>query len=177
MKKKALILSALVIAVSFSFNAPPAVSAQTMTIVLDYSHGQYRESVEYLDLLLSNNLTDMGYNVIWAKGGINSTILSEADALIISSVYGVSNYFRNSEVWAIMDWFDSGNKFLWVGGDCDYDGYFVTNETNSLLDCVESHIYIEPCAILDTEENCEQPYRVVANETTSDPSVTDIVPR
>ena len=74
-----------------SFLSNPAVSTPVRnsitawgedigTIVLDVSHGGEGTAGETLDAnaWLDGNLTEMGFTVVWARGGINSTILSGA---------------------------------------------------------------------------------------------------
>ncbi|MGV9170882.1 MAG: hypothetical protein ACOC38_13225 [Promethearchaeia archaeon] len=162
---------------------PARVQAQDAgKIVFDYSHGQYssyvagNETHPGADWWLRHNLTDMGYEVVWAFGGLNDSLLSDADALMVSSIYGEQEGFAQSEVDAVAEWFNAGNKFLWVGADSDYGGASYINANMSwVLEEVGSHVYPEPTSIEDPESNCEASYRVVANETSDDPYVEDIV--
>jgi hypothetical protein len=164
---------------------PTPVKAQAdSTIVFDISHGQEDDhggEFDDLDVLLEGNLTAMGYTVVWAAGGINSTILADADALIIGSIFGPGHEFLAAEVTAITEWFNGGNKFLWVGYDSDYtreptEGKFINDESDKLLEAVGSHVYGEPSALYDEVENVDDAsYRPVANETSDDPFVADIV--
>ncbi|TFG10368.1 hypothetical protein EU538_02130 [Candidatus Thorarchaeota archaeon] len=170
----------LLIAALFApfFVGPVPVRAQDAPkIVFDYSHGQYASKLENTtDLQLENNLTDLGYEVVWAWGGINSSILSDADGLVLGSVYGESNVYLASEVTAIADWFNAGGKFLWVGFDSDYGGNQYHHDTNiEILEAVGSHVYGEPTSVEDPISNTEAAYRVVANGTSDDPFVADIV--
>ncbi len=150
-----------------------SVSYKKGTIVFDYSHGQYSSAVEYIDQELDANLTAMGYTTVWAKGGINDTILDGAVALILGAVYG--DGFSSTEITTISNWFNTGNKFLWVGGDSDYAGYtYITDNMTAVLEGVGSHVYQEPTAVEDTISNCGAGYRPVANKTTTNPYVDAI---
>jgi len=159
------------------------VRAQTtLKIVFDYSHGQYssyiagNETHPGPDWWLRKNLTAMGYEVVWVFGGLNDSVLSDADALMVSSIYGEQEGFTQSEIDAVSDWLNAGNKFLWVGSDSDYGGASYINSNMSwMLEEVASHVYPEPTSIEDPESNCGAAYRVVANETSNRPYVSDIV--
>lgn len=152
------------------------------TIVFDYSHGQLSGgSFAYDDdVLLRAELEAMGYTVIWAVGGLNASILSTADGLMIGSIYHEDNVFLASEITAIADWFNAGSKFLWVGCDSDFtsvpnSGQFINDNMAAVLEAVNSHVYPEPTAIEDPESNAGAAYRAIANQTSDDPFVSDIV--
>jgi hypothetical protein len=171
----ALLASFLILPMPVAAQAP-SISYEKGTIVFDYSHGQYSGSVAFLDGWLDDNLTALGYDVVWAYGGINDTILEGAVALIVGAIYGADNGFTAAEVTAIGDWFNAGNKFLWVGADSDYAGYTYINDNSSLiLEAVGSHVYPEPTAVEDPFSNCASGYRAVANTTSDDLAVRGIV--
>ena len=151
--------------------------AAAPTIVIDMGHGQYSEYVfSEEDTWLADNLTEMGFNVIWAWGGLNDTILEDATGLMIGAIYGTTNGFTAAEVTAVDDWFNAGEKFLWVGSDSDYSGYAYINDNSSLmLEAVGSHVYPEAISISDARSNCNASYRAVANGTSTNPFVADIV--
>jgi 3-phosphoglycerate kinase len=146
-------------------------------IVVDMSHGQYSSYVfGEEDTWMKGNLTAMGYRVGFAWGGLNDSILARADGLLIGGIYGVTNGFTAAEITAVADWFNEGNKFLWVGSDSDYSGYaYINNNASLILDAVGSHVYPEAISISDAISNCNASYRVVANGTSTDPFVADIV--
>ncbi|MHA1246889.1 MAG: hypothetical protein ACTSPE_06140 [Candidatus Thorarchaeota archaeon] len=146
------------------------------TIVFDFSHGQYSTKlINTTDLQLAENLTAMGYNIVWAMGGINDSILSDAVGLVLASVYGEANGFLQSEIQAIADWFNDGGKLLWVGCDSDYSGAYINDNMTAILEAVGSHVYPEPTSIEDPVSNCGAGYRPVANKTSDDSYVADIV--
>ncbi|MHA1638294.1 MAG: hypothetical protein ACTSUB_09815, partial [Candidatus Thorarchaeota archaeon] len=150
-------------------------SFETGKIVFDYSHGQYSSSVAADDAWLDGNLTEMGYEVVWAKGGINSSILADAQGFVAGAIYGEANNFSSEEIADITLWFNSGNKFMWIAYDGDYDGRYINDNMTAILSGVGSHVYGEPAFIEDPEENCGAAYRAVANTTSSDPFASEIV--
>jgi hypothetical protein len=146
------------------------------TIVFDYTHGQYSGTVKYLDLRLRTELFLLGYTTIWALGGINSTILADADGFIAGSIYGAANGYLTAEISAIGDWYNTGGKFMWIGYDSDYGGYvYISDNMTAILEAAGSHVYGEPTSVEDPVSNCASPYRAVANGTSSDPYVASIV--
>ena len=150
-------------------------------IVIDYSHGQNMSSFTYEnDILLDSELTALGYTVIWATGGLNYSILDGVQGLIIGSIAYEDNCFKDYEVLAISNWFNSGSNFLWVGCDSDYTslptyGQFINDNMSLILQSVGSHVYPEPTSIEDPVSCISSAYRVLANETSNDPFVAEIV--
>ena len=142
-------------------------------IVFDYSHGQYRGEVAQLDTSLGNDLAQLGYEVVWARGGLNQTILDNAVGLVIGSINGIP--FSTSEISTISYWFNQGNKFLWVGCDSDFEDELIYENMIEVLNTVGSHVYPEPTSIEDPVSNCGTSYRVVATEVGTDGLVQDFV--
>jgi len=153
---------------------PINVAAQDApVVVLDMSHGQYKSSIwETQDSWLEGNLTAAGYDVVWALGGLNSTILADADALLVGSIW--SPGFTTSEVNAISDWYGTG-KLLWVATDSDFAGPNINHNATLILEAVGSHIYGEEGDIKDLESNAGDDYRPVANVTTDVAHLAGIV--
>jgi len=160
---------------------PTIASAETTPvipkIVFDMGHDQYKDSVFVKeDAMLATNLTAMDYEAIWAWGGINSTILADADGLVIGAIYGTENGFTAAELTAIDTWFNAGNKFLWVGSDSDYAGYaYINNNASAVLGLCGSHVYPEAISISDAYSSANASYRVVANMTSDNAFVSSIV--
>jgi hypothetical protein len=144
-------------------------------IVFDYSHGQYRSDMESLDLSLKTELEDLGYEVVWAWGGINYTILSNASGLIIGSIHGVSNVFSLDELLTIYVWFNMGHKFLWIGTDSDSEGGYINDQMSAILEYIGSHVYPESVSVEDPISNCDASFRVIANRMSDDGFVFPIV--
>ncbi|TFF95090.1 hypothetical protein EU546_03915 [Candidatus Thorarchaeota archaeon] len=178
LRKRAVAILLLATLFAPFFVGPVPVRAQeSLKIVFDYSHGQFDDKLyETTDLNLERNLTALGYEVVWAKGGINSSVLSGAVAFIAGSIYGEDQGYLASEITAIENWFNSGKKFLWIGYDSDYGGVkYVNNNMTAILEAVGSHVYGEPTSVEDPYSNCDASYRVVANQTSTDPFVAPIV--
>jgi len=81
MRKAALTVVTVFLMASLLVSIPTIASASTApdgemgTILIDYSHGAFKASAEFLDLQLADNLTLMGFEVIFIWGGLNDTIL------------------------------------------------------------------------------------------------------
>ena len=144
-------------------------------IVFDYSHGQYYSEVESLDLSLESELEDLGYEVVWARGGINYTILSNASGLIIGAIWGESNVFSLDELLTIYAWFIQGHKFLWIGTDSDTYGDYINDQMSLILEYIGSHVYPESVIVEDPISNCDASYRVIATGMSDDDFVSPIV--
>jgi len=131
------------------------------------------------------NLTALGYNVVVERGGINSSILQGASALILFKLLTQEGNYTQAEINAIVDWMRTGNKFLWVASDSDYlDSYltvtgsdFREDQPNKVLAAVGSHIRFELCSVESPTWNIgAAPYRVLSNVTnTADPDVAKIM--
>jgi len=150
------------------------------TVILDYSHGQdFDTGYPNVDHHLEGNLSAMGYDVIWARGGINSSILEGCTALIMGPIFGYDVPILQYETEAIAAWFSTGNKFLWVGNHGDFEdtltGPHETGNMSLILNAVGSHVYAENGELWDEYSNCGEGYRVVANITCSDPFLQPIV--
>ena len=157
----------------------PVLSTDGNRIVIDYSHGQYSEYVAIIDQYLASNLTAMGFEVVYATQEINSTILEGAVGFFLGSLYS-THWFDWDEVVAITEWFNSGDKFLWVGCDSDFtsppnSGQFINDNMTLILEAIGSHVYPEPTSIEDPYSNTGALYRVKANTTTDNPMFFDVV--
>jgi hypothetical protein len=179
--KIATVLSCFLIVVS---GTPFVVSQQDTTdrptIVFDYSHGQPerdREIHEPIDNNLAGNLTALGYEVVFAWGGLNSSVLADATGLMFGYIWGDHHGYTENEINAIVDWYSGGHRFVWVGGNGDFDEDTARMWANSthILESIGSHLYLEPTECDDPILNCGAAYRVVANVTSTDPYVADCV--
>jgi hypothetical protein len=149
-------------------------------ILIDYSHGQDDNIYgrERFDPQLFSNLSAMGYELVIAYGGINSSILEDVDGFLLGSIRGPLDRFMPEEIAAIVDWFSEGNRFLWVACDSDYPdpgGPYVNGNSTLVLEAVGSHVYGEPTNVWDSISNCGEIYRPTANVTSNNPFVADIV--
>ncbi|MFW9978658.1 MAG: hypothetical protein ACFFEJ_11310 [Candidatus Thorarchaeota archaeon] len=169
------ILTALFAA--FLIGPAPVAAAGTGTIVFDYGHGQYNSNLwNTTDLWLDNNLTAMGYTVIFDDDGITAADLEGAVGFVAGSIYGSSNGYTAAEISAIADWFNAGKKFMWIGYDSDYGGYnYIQTNMSEILKGVGSHVYGEPLSVEDPISSAASGYRVIANTTGTDPFIAPIV--
>jgi hypothetical protein len=180
MKRVATVMFVAAIFTSLLASPAPVRATTGGVIVFDYSHGQSKAALlNTTDLWLKNNLTAMGYSVIWAVGGINASILSNAVAFIAGPMYGASKGYTTAEINAIDAWFNTGKKLMWIGYDSDYvsasSGQFILNNMTAILSGVGSHVYGEPTAVQDPYSSAGSAYRVIANRTSTDPKVASIV--
>jgi len=131
------------------------------------------------------NLTALGYTVVIERGGINSSVLQDASALILFKLLTQDGNYTQAELDAIANWMKTGNKFLWVASDSDYlDSYltvtgsdFREDQPNKVLAAIGSHIRFELCSVESPTWNIgAAPYRVLSNITnTADPDVVTIM--
>lgn len=169
------ILTALFAA--FLLGPAPVAANGTGTIVVDYSHGQFSASIaNTTDVLLFDGLEAMGYTVVLATGGINATILTGAVGFLAGSIYGTSNGYAAAEFTAISEWFNAGNKFMWIGYDSDYGGYnYIATNMSKILQDAGSHVYGEPLSVEDPISSAASGYRAIANVTSTNSFVAPIV--
>ncbi len=169
------ILTALFAA--FLIGPAPVAAAGTGTIVFDYGHGQYNSNLwNTTDQWLNDNLTAMGYTVVFDDDGITAADLENADGFVAGSIYGSSNGYTAAEISVIADWFNEGKKFMWIGYDSDYGGYdYIRLNMSTILEEVGSHVYGEPLSVEDPYSNAASGYRAIANVTGTDPFIAPIV--
>ncbi len=152
---------------------PPQISLGT--IVFDYSHGQLSQQIfGTIDQMLMDNLTAMGFTVVRAMGGINSSILSNAAGFVAGSVY--YDGYSESELDAISTWYNSGHKFMWIGYDSDFAGYtYINDNMTAILEAAGSHVYGEPLSVEDASLNAAAAYRPLTATVSDNPLVAPIV--
>lgn len=188
-QRNILILFTAITLLSLFFIAP--VSPQAKKIVIDQKIGRpYWQSspAETGGAPLRNvvgNLTALGYEVVVERGGINSSILQDASALILFKIKTQAGNYTQAEIDAIVNWMKTGNKFLWVASDSDYlDSYltdtgsdFREDQPNKVLAAIGSHIRFELCSVESPTWNIgAAAYRVLSNLTnTADPDVVKIM--
>ncbi|MEM3523970.1 MAG: hypothetical protein QXS04_05260 [Thermoproteota archaeon] len=82
--------------------------------------------------------------------------------------------FTPEEINAIKDWFNTGNKVVWIAADSDYGpGPSIQEIANLLLENIGSSLRIDLCAVEDPVQNAKKPYRVVAN-VEPDPAAEEV---
>ncbi len=161
--KKALIGFLLIITVlatvstsSMAYDAP--IKVKNKTIMIDLSHGAYHTEVTNF----KGNLTAASNTVAMLEGdNYLKNFTSSADALFMS---GPKYAYNTTETEAIRSWFDQGNKFLFIGGDSDYGGYYSPVAVNNLLRTLGAHIRLDSTSISDPQNNDGAAYRVAATQ-------------
>jgi len=94
------------------------------------------------------------------------------------AIRGIMDGFTPEEIFAVADWFNQGNRFLWVAYDSDYPlpgGPFINGNSTLILEAVGSHVYGEHTHVWDNELNCGVNYRPIANVTSRNSFVADII--
>jgi hypothetical protein len=190
-QRNILILFTAITLLSLFFIAP--VSPQAKKIVIDQKIGRpyWQSSPEVIPGTDNNkplknvvgNLTALGYEVVIERGGINSSILQDASALILFKIKTQAGNYTQAEIDAIVNWMKTGNKFLWVASDSDYpDTYlaatgsdFREDQPNKILAAIGAHIRVELASVSSPTWNIGASYRVLSNVTnTADPDVVKI---
>jgi hypothetical protein len=126
-------------------------------IVIDTVHGGiYHTQFEFI----TANMTSYGASVTI----MNETYTFDQTADVM--MYAALNISLSSgEKSDLKQWFDGGNKTLWISGDSDYSGFFIQTEANAVLDYLGAHLRFDAGSIEDRESNTGASYRVIANET------------
>lgn len=115
----------------------------------------------------------MGYTIVQARGGLNSTILQGVDYVMLGGVSGKN--FTSAEIASIKAWFDEGGRTIFVGSKSDFGkGQYIIDNTNKVLETLGSKLRAEPTQVLDPLGNAGADYRVVANIVNTDPAVAEI---
>ncbi|MHA2503893.1 MAG: hypothetical protein ACXAE3_13620, partial [Candidatus Kariarchaeaceae archaeon] len=71
-----------------------------------------------------------------------------------------------ANITAIANWFATGDKLLWVGGESDFGGFYNASEVgNPLLAEIGTALRIDAGAVEDPESSDAAAYRVIVNET------------
>ncbi len=149
--------------------SPTPTPTGLCTIVFDYSHGQLNQQFfGTIDQMLMDNLNAMGFAVIRAKGGINSTIVNNAAGFIAGSVYNTG--YTGSDLDAIGASYISSHKFMWIGYDSDYGGAtYINDNMTAILESAGSYVYGEPLSVEDATLNAGVAYRVLTASVSENP--------
>ncbi len=108
------------------------------------------------------NYTDAGNTIIngtdMTLEDLKGNLTSDVDALFLPA-----NDLSGEDLTFIKEWFDLGGKMLWVAGDSDFGGYFISDNLNPVLEEVGSVLRLDSGAVDDPVSNDGASYRVVAN--------------
>lgn len=105
------------------------------------------------------NFTDVG-NMVTIVSNANWNFLSDSlvdyDALFISVAENqILNNANNPEVIAIKNWFETGDKLLWVAGNSDFAGSWIASRNNPLLESIGTPLRFDAGAIENAESNID----------------------
>ncbi len=124
------------------------------------------------------NYTSAGNQVI---NGTDLTVDSLRTLLTsdVDSLFLPANDLSGENLTFIKEWFDLGGRILWVAGDSDFGGYFISDNLNPVLETVGSVLRLDSGAVNDPTSNDGASYRVIAtqlgNGSVSDAIRTEIV--
>ncbi|MEB3861087.1 MAG: hypothetical protein GSR84_02565 [Desulfurococcales archaeon] len=188
MRRAPLILLALL---ALSIAAPVASYAQMKAVIaVDLSHGQATKGLDtivnscpectWILILQSEEQKaniEPGYLQLFDEvrvGGITQENLMDAQVLLIGQATTV---LSDEEVNTIAQWFSTGGKAIWVGGDSDYPAQ--GSETaqvviNQVAEAIGSIIRSDYVSIEDDKENAGAPYRVLGI-VDPDPKIADFI--
>ncbi|MHA1305253.1 MAG: hypothetical protein ACTSQE_06040 [Candidatus Heimdallarchaeaceae archaeon] len=134
------------------------IKIKNKTIMIDVSHGAYHTEVENF----KGNLTEAKNTVVMIEGSdFFANFTTDADALFMSQP---DEFYTGNETQAIVDWFKQGGKFLFIGADSDYGGYFSPTALNNLLRNLGAQLRFDSTSISDEVNNDGASYRVAATE-------------
>ncbi|MHA1868539.1 MAG: hypothetical protein ACTSVB_06380 [Candidatus Heimdallarchaeaceae archaeon] len=90
----------------------------------------------------------------------NYTHIDDYDILLIPA--SKINY-TSDEMTIIKTWFANADKLLWIAGDSDYAGQFISHKSiNPLLEFLDSKLRLDSGAVSDLYSNDGTGYRVIA---------------
>jgi hypothetical protein len=120
---------------------------------------------------LSSNLTEWGFEVRFLRTTLSASDLTDVD-IFMSAMAGESPdspqaiEYTAAEVQALQNWFNEGNKSVWIGGDSDYDDDdpvgWTAHVNNKILLALGSNAMVEKASV-ESEDNFKASYRVKAS--------------
>ncbi|MHA2233684.1 MAG: hypothetical protein ACXAB4_14480, partial [Candidatus Hodarchaeales archaeon] len=113
----------------------------------------------------SSNLTEWGYEVRFLTGGLYPENLTDVDIFLGAySSYYTTIAFNTTEKTALRNWFDTGNKSVWISGDSDFadTGGGTALMCNAILLALGSQALVEKASV-ESEDNFGASYRVKAS--------------
>ncbi|MCD6428119.1 MAG: hypothetical protein J7L12_00705 [Desulfurococcales archaeon] len=180
MKRRTALVVLSVIALAVLLALPANVSAKRapgIAILLDLSHMQNTGGVEeimkivpeahWVILVRSEEDVDTlpafirNYASEIRVGGFTSENLEGVDMVIVGQPQALPS---EDEVAAIVKWFNSTQKAIWLAGDSDYpaQGSETSQEfANIILEAIGSHLRLDYVSVEDPVSCAVKPYRVV----------------
>jgi hypothetical protein len=108
-------------------------------------------------------------------GDLTASDLANAKMLIMVKADAALEYTTN-ELTAVENWFNTGDKAIWVAGESDYPGDNARIATgNAVLEAIGSVLWFESCETVDPVTNAGADYRVYGISTNCDPEVSFLV--
>ncbi|MFW9914464.1 MAG: Ig-like domain-containing protein [Candidatus Thorarchaeota archaeon] len=119
----------------------------------------------------SSNLTEWGFEVRFLETTLSASDLTDVD-IFMSAMAGESpdspqaTEYTSAEVQALQDWFNEGNKSVWIAGDSDFDDDvplgWTAHVNNKILLALGSNAMVEKASV-ESEDNFKASYRVKAS--------------
>ncbi len=156
MKKASLILLLLIAFASIltaSILPRGSTAERTLRVAVDLAHG---ESDKYLSYIVGN-ITFVEWKLITPGTTITSDLLSDVDILLIGQP---TQPFTADEIIAIVQWFNSGNKAVWIAADSDYGtmGPVSQEIANVLLEAIGTKLRVDLGSLYDNVHNAGGAY-------------------
>ena len=81
--------------------------------------------------IFTKNYTNTGNTVTVARDYNFANLLSDDfDAILMPHVHDLDPV----NITDLDNWFDSGDKLLWISGNSDYGGYWLANQTHAMME-------------------------------------------
>ncbi|MHA1304071.1 MAG: hypothetical protein ACTSQE_06045 [Candidatus Heimdallarchaeaceae archaeon] len=163
--KRNVIYSLFVFTFILLFLTPLAVQSSSIEfsgkkIAIDISHFPVHVTFDDFESIFS----EAGNTVDQIE---NFTDINSYDILLIP---GSRINYSTSDMSVIQSWFEQPDKLLWVAGDSDYSGLFLSHVSlNPLLEYLGSQLRLDSGAVSDLESNDGTGYRVIATKPGNGP--------
>jgi hypothetical protein len=120
-----------------------------------------------------NNITWINWVVV--MGDLTANDLANAKMLFMVKADAALEYTAD-ELTAVENWFNTGEKAIWVAGESDYPGDNARiTSGNAVLEALGSVLWFESCETVDPVTNAGADYRVYGISTNCDPEVDFLV--
>jgi len=155
------------------------VNCQLKKIGIDVSprrvKGLEENSCKELLNYLVNSLTEEGYTVKLLEE-ITPKNLEGLDALVlglVGDVYSNEGAYTEEEIEAISNWFKEGGKFIWIAVSSNYtdsslcpkDLTFKIEESNKILQAINSHLRFDKAIVEDPDNNAGEAYIIIVDKS------------
>ncbi|ASJ01088.1 CGP-CTERM sorting domain-containing protein [Thermococcus gorgonarius] len=186
--------AAIMIAVFVFFGVFGFAMASAATVGVDLAHGENDKGLTALtdqngNVLVEGMIKKIG-DVTWVYIGpadkadtlgiqqvgekITYDAIKNIDFLIIGQP---TQPFSPDEINALKQWWNDGNRILWIAGDSDYgSGVQTIDNVNAVLEQLGVNLRLDQCSVEDSQSNAGAGYRVVGivNPDDKTPNKDDI---